>query len=96
MINGLAIIDVFSNLLLTDNDLKNKTKKLQYPSQLIEDFGVELSMDNLYMKNDKYIALWEYIHFKVQTEISDLKPKLITFKSHEFEFITYYINPSHT
>lgn len=91
IINNLSKIDVLAYILLNDDTLKSK-HQLHYPKQLIEDFGIEISVDNQYMKNEKYMSLWEFIHFKVQTFIKDVEPMLNQFKKEEILLISFYLN----
>ncbi|WP_025725432.1 hypothetical protein [Acholeplasma granularum] len=91
IISSLGIIDILSDILLNDEKL-NSQSKINYPEQLLFDFNVEISLNKSFLKNDKYIGLWEYIHFKVRTEINLIKPLIITFLPHEIELIKLYIN----
>lgn len=90
IINNISKIDVISFLLLHDSGLKENTL-IYYPLQLVEDFGIELSMDGSYMKNEKYVALWEYLHFKIQGFIKEIEPLLIQFQDHEVLIINDFI-----
>lgn len=89
-INLISRIDILSYILIHDLDL-DKTHLPYYPQNLIQDFGIEYAMDGRLMKNEKYIALWEYIHFKIRGFIKELDTALIQFQAHEVTLITFYI-----
>ncbi|MFA7418016.1 MAG: hypothetical protein WCZ19_05675 [Acholeplasma sp.] len=90
IINNLSKIDVLSYILLNDDTLKSKNL-LHYPKQLIEDFGIEYSVDDQYMKNEKYISLWEFIHFKVKAFITSVEPMIHQFNSDQLLLINLYL-----
>jgi len=89
-INLISRIDILSYILIHDLNL-DKNNLPYYPQNLILDFGIEYAMDGSLMKNEKYIALWEYIHFKIQGFIKELDTTLIQFQAHEVTLITFYI-----
>ena len=89
-INTISKVDVIGKLLGNDKELMS-LQKTYFPTRLIEDFGIEQSLDDIFMKNEKYIALWEYLHFKVQGFMKEIEIMLIQFNDIEVHLITTYI-----
>lgn len=91
IISNIAKIDILTYILKHDNALK-LSGKIHYPLQLIEDYGLDYSFENTYMKNEAYTALFEMIHFKIEGYIKTLTASLDYFKDHESLVIKNFIN----
>ncbi len=65
IIGDLAKVDILSHVLLNADTLK-KNNQIHFPTQLIEDYHLEESLDGSYMINERYIALWEMIAYKIK------------------------------
>lgn len=91
MITILSKMDKLSYILLHDDDLKEQ-ELIHYPTQLLEDFGVEVDMNLKYLKNKQYMGLWEYLLFKINEMITLIEPQLIQFDTTEYDLIVLYIH----
>lgn len=90
VINNLARIDVLSNILLSINSLK-KNGRIHLPIQLIEDYHLEESLDGTYMINERFIALWELIAYKLKLLIKDVNLYLNDFDQVKQNFIMLHL-----
>jgi len=86
MINTLSVIDIYTDILLND-DTYLLENKIHYPTGLIEDFGVEKNLDGHYLKNEQYVGLWEYLLFKVQSDMKLIMPQHMLFQPYEAQII---------
>lgn len=91
IIYDIGKIDMLSFILKNDDALKQH-QKIHYPVQLIEDYGLDISFQNTYMKNESYAALWEMIHFKIQGYIKSVSLSLNQFKVDEILFLEHFID----